>query len=83
MSEAVKFKREGVSAGVPDLCIPKAKKPYHGLYIELKRTSKARVSKSQKEWIDYLNLEGYKAVVCYGFDETVEVIEKYLKGEDF
>ena len=31
------LKRTGVRPGVPDLCLPVARPPYHGLYIELKR----------------------------------------------
>ncbi len=34
--EAAALKRQGVRAGVPDLCLPVAKGKYHGLYIELK-----------------------------------------------
>lgn len=30
--QAVKFKREGLIAGVPDLCLPVARQGYHGLY---------------------------------------------------
>src|SRR5699024_826416 len=34
---ARKLKAEGVQRGVPDLCLPVPRGPYHGLYIELKR----------------------------------------------
>lgn len=34
--EAANLKRQGVKAGVPDLCLPVASGKYHGLYIELK-----------------------------------------------
>ena len=33
---AVALKRQGVKAGVPDICLPVARNGYHGLYIELK-----------------------------------------------
>ena len=36
-AEAAHMKRQGVRAGVPDLCIPLARGGYHGLVIELKR----------------------------------------------
>lgn len=77
-TEAVKLKRTGVSAGVPDLCIPKSKGSYHGLYIELKRVFGGKVSDFQKEWIDYLNKEGYYAIVCNGFEAAKKVIEHYF-----
>ena len=73
------MKAEGVSAGVPDICIPVPNKKYHGLYIEMKRQKGGRVSEKQKEWIDRLNSLGYLVVVCRGFDEAREVIEEYIK----
>ncbi|MCJ8343315.1 MAG: VRR-NUC domain-containing protein [Cetobacterium sp.] len=76
-SEAVRLKRGGVKKGVPDLCLPVPRKNYHGLYIEMK-FGNGRTSKDQKEWILNLNNQGYKAVVCNGFEEAKEVIERYL-----
>ena len=76
--EAVNLKRQGVRSGVPDLCMPLARKGYHGLYIELK-VGKNKPSANQLKWIETLNINGYKAVVCYGFDETIKTIEDYLK----
>lgn len=35
-AEAAHLKRQGVRAGVPDLCLAVPKGKYHGLYIELK-----------------------------------------------
>ena len=34
--EAAHLKRQGVRAGVPDLCLPVPRGGFHGLYIELK-----------------------------------------------
>ena len=80
--EAKNMKAEGVSAGVPDICIPVPNKKYHGLYIEMKRQKGGRVSEKQKEWIDRLNRNGYLAVVCRGFKEAREVVEKYMEERD-
>jgi len=77
--EAVKLRRMGVQSGVPDLCIPYAQEPYHGLYIELKRVGPHHVSDAQKYWIDFLQAQGYCAKICIGFDEARIVIEDYLK----
>ena len=76
--EARNLKLQGVKSGVPDMCIPLARKGYHGLYIELK-VGKNKPSTNQLKWIEILNTNGYKAVVCYGFDETIKTIEDYLK----
>ncbi len=78
MTEAIKFKRCGVKAGVPDLCIPLPVEPYHGLYIELKRLSGSKTSEEQVEWLNFLQSKGYYAVVCKGFDEAKRVVEYYL-----
>lgn len=79
--EAYKLKLMGVSAGVPDLCLPIARFPYHGLYIELKRKEGGVVSVAQEWWLKSLLNEGYKAVVAKGFEEGKNLIENYLKGE--
>lgn len=78
--EAARFKRQGVKAGVADVYLPVAKPPYHGLFIELKRTQgRATLSKKQQEFIADMELQGYRAAVCYGFVEAKETIEEYLK----
>lgn len=77
--EARNMKAEGVSAGVPDICIPVPNKKYHGLYIEMKRQKGGVVSENQKKWIDRLNQNGYLAVVCRGFEEAREVVKEYMK----
>ena len=74
------LKRCGVKSGVPDLVLPVARCGYHGLYIELK-VGKNRTSKNQDRWLENLNAQGYKAVVCYGFNETTNMILRYLEGE--
>lgn len=74
---ARKLKAEGVRSGVPDIFIPVARNGYHGLFLELK-TEKGRVTPHQKEWLEALNNQGFKAVVAYGFDDAVEIIKGYL-----
>lgn len=77
--EAANLKRQGVKAGVPDLCLPVARCGYHGLYIELK-VGNNKQTQAQKEWQYLLNGQGYLSVVCYGFYEAAEVLEKYISG---
>ena len=74
---AINLKREGVKAGVPDICLPVARGEYHGLYIELK-AGKNKTSSKQEEWIKLLIEQGYYVKVCYGWLEAREVIESYL-----
>jgi hypothetical protein len=76
---AAMLKKTGVKRGVPDTCLPVARQGFHGLYIELKRSKGSRVEQEQKDWIEFLTEQGYKAVVCHGFDEARETIENYLE----
>lgn len=80
--EAANLKRQGVKAGVPDLCLPVARGKYHGLYIEMKY-GKNKTSDKQNEWISALTVQGYAAAVCYGWEEAQRLITKYLnlKGD--
>lgn len=77
--EAVHLKAQGVKSGVPDICLPIARGKSHGLYIELKRQSGGTISEHQKKWITALNNQGYKAVICKGWQDAAETIKKYLE----
>ena len=72
-----KLKSEGLTKGMPDLFLPVAKNGFYGLFIEMKRVKNSVVSKEQKEKIEALNNQGYKAVVCKGFEEAKNVIIDY------
>lgn len=76
--EAYHLKQQGVKSGVPDLCLPVARGGYHGLYIEMKVKGN-KPTANQLEWIGNLQKQGYKAVVCYGWEEASGVILSYLK----
>ena len=76
--EAMRLRLEGVCSGVPDLMIPTPRSQHHGLFVEMKRTKGGSVSKEQKDWIAYLQAQGYQAIVCRGFEEAKMEIECYL-----
>ena len=75
---AAKLKSEGVLSGVPDLCIPIAKKGFHGLYIELKNGKAGKVSNNQLTIMEKLQSEGYRCEVCRSFDEFKTIIDNYM-----
>ena len=75
--EAVKMKREGVKAGVPDLFMAVPAGIFSGLFIEYK-TIKGSLQSNQKEWLQKLNDSGYLAVCCKGTDEAMTLISSYL-----
>lgn len=78
LKEAIKFKRCGVQAGIPDLMVPISSGSFHGLFLELKRVKGGRVSDAQVFWLQYLREQGYYADVAYGFDEAQQIIMNYL-----
>lgn len=76
--EAIRLKREGVKAGVPDLFLPVARGDYHGLFIELK-AGKGVASLMQREWIVRLEKQGYRAQIAVGWEAAAKAIMEYLK----
>ena len=76
--EAANLKRQGVKAGVPDICLPVARGGYHGLYIELK-VGNNKPTKKQKEWQKKLNKQGYLSVVRYGWQQAARTLTEYLE----
>jgi|TARA_R110002153_G_scaffold184458_1_gene337632 hypothetical protein len=72
-TQAMKLKAEGVSRGVPDLFIPEM-----FLWVEMKRKKGGTVAPEQKEWIDYLNGVGYRALVCRGCQDAQVAVTDYV-----
>ncbi|NTW31591.1 MAG: VRR-NUC domain-containing protein [Bacteroidetes bacterium] len=87
MGTAVKMKNSGYKKGFPDIFIYEIKChenyfavdiiDYYGLAIELK-TESGHLSPEQKDWLEQLNNNGYKAVVCYGYQQAIKTIDEYL-----
>jgi hypothetical protein len=78
---ARKLKAEGVLAGVADLCLPAARRGYHGLYLEMK-SEEGGATKEQKEFLRGVSTEGYCAVIAQGVDEAKATLEWYLGATD-
>lgn len=81
-----KAKLAGLKKGYPDLFLPVARQGYYGLFIELKRDAnealqikRGSLTKEQVWWLNELTKQGYKAKVCFGFNETIKTIKNYLK----
>jgi hypothetical protein len=75
---AAKLKKEGVTAGIPDIFVADGKP---GLFIEMKEPKKGSLSKTQKEVIPILEGAGYPVAVCYGWEEAKQAVETYLSGQ--
>jgi hypothetical protein len=74
---ARKLKAEGVLAGVADLCLPTARRGYHGLYLEMK-SEEGVATEEQIEFLRSVSAEGYCAIIAQGFDEARSTIEWYI-----
>lgn len=81
--EGVKLKAEGVKKGVPDLFLDAPRRPFHGLRIEMKRRQGGTVSDDQKIWLNFYDEQGYRAVVCEGWEEAKDIIVDYLELPKF
>jgi len=70
-------KEQGLKKGFPDIFLPVPNGLFHGLFIELK-TLTGKQTPEQKWWLKELEKQGYCAVVCHGYDDTIETIITYL-----
>ena len=75
-----RLKSEGFVNGVSDLFLMQSNSKYHGLFIEMKKSSGGKVSDDQKEFLRKATEQGYQAVVCKGFEQAKHTIIEYLKG---
>ncbi len=71
------MKREGLRAGAPDLMLAIPRRGLAGMFIELKGKD-GRVSPEQRKFIMAANTQGYRALVCYCYEDAIEAIEEYL-----
>jgi hypothetical protein len=91
-SQRIKAKKSGYKRGFPDIFIYELCKVYSkgslfnpvglyaGLAIELK-VGKNKATKDQLYWQKELNDRGYRAEVCNGLDEAIDVIDNYLNNK--
>lgn len=76
-----RLKAEGVIPGVPDLFLAIAREPWHGLFLEMKRSRGGQLSRAQTEMLAALSTAGYRCEVCHGWRKAANAILDYL-GED-
>ena len=77
LSVAAKLKAEGVSSGVPDLCVPAWR-----LWIEMKRVKGGVLSPDQKDWIEYLESVDYWCIVGKGAEDAKTKILAFKDDHD-
>lgn len=77
MLEAVKLKRTGTRAGVPDVQLPVARGGFTGLCIEFKKPD-GNPTKEQRERIDKMQQEGWCALLCWDWHAAARMVAGYL-----
>ena len=77
INQAMKFKREGLRKGIPDLCLDVPCGGYHGLRIEMK-VKPNKPSPEQREVMVYLAKADYRVCLCYSAQEAITEIKVYL-----
>jgi hypothetical protein len=73
------LKAEGVKRGVPDLFLPAAIGPYHGLFLEMKTVS-GRLSPEQRQWQNGLIAQCYACVTAHSLEQAIDTLTRYLTG---
>ena len=75
---AARLKKEGVTAGIPDVFLAAPSGGKHGLFIELKRKGRGKLSTFQKASMAALEAAGYACVVACGWEAAKQAILDYL-----
>ena len=80
IQQAARAKACGMRKGFPDVFLPIASGSWHGLFIEMKRKNgvPSDVSPEQQQWLEALEEQDYRAVVCFGWEQAVAWIDSYL-----
>lgn len=77
LREGARFKAMGTMAGWPDLEIPVPRRPFHGMFCEVKALD-GKVSEAQAECMAMLRANGYYVFVAWGAEQFIELATAYL-----
>lgn len=77
-------KQEGMVPGICDLFLPCARRGFHGYFLELKAPGKMNeVRDGQREFMAFVESEGYLANVFDDYDDVVNSLEWYLSDQGY
>jgi hypothetical protein len=76
--EARAAKMMGMSPGICDVMVTMARKPHHGLFLELKAKPHGRMSGAQEWWLKTLLNASYAVYVSWSFEESIKIVGNYL-----
>jgi hypothetical protein len=70
---------KGYTGGQPDIIIINSHRCYQGLAIELKSpTGKGKLSNKQNDYLNKLELSGYKCIISNDYEEIIVEMIKYF-----
>lgn len=76
------LKAQGLRPGFPDLIVFAKNKKHNLFFLEFKREKQGYLSPKQKDWINWLNSNGYYAKSVKGNKEAIQVLENYLNDKE-
>lgn len=74
------MKREGLRAGVVDICLPIPRGGFCGLYAECK-IKPNRLTPDQAAFLRAMEIVGHYTSVWWTFDQAVQELHAYVRGE--
>lgn len=73
---------EGMQPGVPDLVICEPVGCYHGMYVEMKRRKKGKLTANQIDWAARLRAKGYYVLTGdLGASAVIVQVQRYIAGQ--
>lgn len=81
-AQMAKLKKTGLTCGFPDLIVlaKNQSKTDHVLFIEFKRLKGGIVSEAQREWINWLDSNGYYVAIAKGHEQAIKFFNEYLRS---
>ena len=83
--EGANLKKMGLVKGLSDYFISLPSEHYFGLWVEMKvrDKKKACTPPEQVAFIERQIEKGYYGEICYGADEAISLVKRYLSSEKF
>jgi VRR-NUC domain len=76
--EGEALRATGMAKGSPDLQIFVKRKGSGSLFLEMKRLRGSVITDEQREWVDWLNANGWTAHFAYGCEDAIRLTQIYL-----
>jgi hypothetical protein len=76
--QMARMKSQGFKVGVFDYLLPVAIVPFHGLWLEMKRTQGGVVSATQMKFEALMRSLGWATLICAGWEQASRAILSYL-----